>query len=348
VKDIKAEKNKANEKRLIYAAVAIIILVSTIFFLQSFSGGQGTSRAAIIDQLGSSKLADAIRDENQTFLEAATELLYKRFSVVDFYSDNATIEQYKQLASAGYKLIVWRAHSAMDLNSKYIAISATDKYGSINYDQYLENGQLTVCNITGDLYFGITPKFIEQAMTGTFQDTVIVLMSCNGLKQDYLSTAQAFEAKGAKVLISWDEWISPSDNDYGTGLLLQHLINENDTVSKAVGQISPFLSEFGWAHMRYYPQSLGAANYRIPDYRGPDGSQDNAAMTLTFFTKIKKPPLLVQHAPIHADVRATCQILRAPDLRRGELEQSCSGQHYELVRLRLTSLTRDQSVLEAA
>jgi hypothetical protein len=320
VKDVKAEENKANEKRLIYAIVAIVILVSTIFFLQSFLGGQGTFRAAIIDQLGSSKLADAIRDENQTFLETATELLSKRFSMVDFYSDNATVEQYKQLASAGYKLIVWRAHSALDLNSKYIAISATDKYGSINYDQYLENGQLTVCNITGYLYFGITPKFIEQAMTGTFQDTVIVLMSCNGLKQDYLKTAQAFEAKGAKVLISWDEWISPSDNDYGTSLLLQHLINENDTVSGAVSKISPFLSEFGWAHMQYYPQSPEATNCRIPDYREPDGSQHDTPIALTFFTKIEKPLLLISthHYVLAraADVRTTCQILRARDLRQ--------------------------------
>jgi len=289
VKSSKAEKNNANAKKLIYAAAAIvIILVPAIFSLQFFFGGQGIPKAAIIDQLGSSRLAEAIRYENQTFLDAAKELLYKRFSVIDFYSANATVEQYKQLASAGYKLILWRAHSALDLNSNYIAISTTDKYGSINYDQYLENGQLTVCNITGYYYFGITPKFIE-VMTGTFQDTAIVLMSCNGLKQGYLKTAQAFEAKGAKVLISWDEWVSSPDNDYGASLLLRYLIDENDTVSVAVGKMSPFLSEFGWTRLHYDPQSPEVANYRIPDYREHDGPQHDALMTLTFFRKIEKP-----------------------------------------------------------
>jgi len=287
VKSSKAEKNNASTKRLIYAAAAlIIILVPAIFSLQFFFGGQAIPKAAIIDQLGSSRLAEAIRDENQTFLDAAKELLYKRFSVIDFYSANATVEQYKQLASAGYKLILWRAHSALDLNSNYIAISTTDKYGTINYDQYLENGQLTVCNITGYYYFGITPKFIE-VMPGTFQDTVIVLMSCNGLKQGYLKTAQAFEAKGAKVLISWDDWVSPSDNDNGASLLLRYLIDENDNVSVAVGKIPQFPSVFGLARLHYDPQSPEVANYRVPDYRQNSGAKQGGLMVLTFAGRFK-------------------------------------------------------------
>jgi hypothetical protein len=293
VKGIKAQKNNASTRRFIYvAAVIIIILIPAVFSLQFYFGGQGSPKAAIIDQLGSSKLADTIRDENQTFLEEAKQLLYRRFSIVDFYSDNATVEQYKRLASTGYKLIVWRAHSALDLNSTYVAISTTDKYGSINYDQYLENGQLTLCNITGDqtLYFGITPKFIEEIMTGRFQDTVVVLMSCNGLKQGYLKTAQAFEAKGAKVFISWDGWVSTSDNDYGTSLLLQYLINENDTVNAAVSKILPLNSpEFGPAKLQYYPQSLEIANYRIPDYREHNSPQDGALITSTSFKKTNEP-----------------------------------------------------------
>jgi hypothetical protein len=290
VKDGKVEKNKASTRRLIYVAAAIIIvLVPVVLSLQFHFSGQVSPKAAIIDQLGSSELAETIRDENQTFLEEAKRLLYERFSVVDFYSDNATVGQYKQLASAGYKLIVWRAHSALDLNSTFIAISTTEKYGSTNYDQYLENGQLTLCNITGDqsLYFGITPKFINEIMTGTFQDTVIVLMSCNGLKQGYLKTAQAFESRGAKVVISWDDWVSTLDNDNGTSLLLQYLIDGNDTVSAAVGKIPPFLSVFGFASLQYDPQNPQVANYRIPDYRQNGGAKQGGLIVLTFAGRFK-------------------------------------------------------------
>jgi hypothetical protein len=288
LKSKKAEENNAHPRRLVYAALVItIILVAAIVSLQSYFGGQGTAKAAIIDQLGSSKLDEAIRDKNETFVDATREMLYKRFSVVDYYSDNATVEEYKQLASAGYRLIVWRAHSALDLNSTYIAISATDKYGSVNYDQYLENGQLTVCNITGYLYFGITPKFIDEVMTGTFQDTVIVLMSCNGLKQDYLKTAQAFEAKGAKVVISWDNWVSPPDNDNGISLLLQYLIEGNDTVSAALGKIPQVLFVYDWATLQYDPHSPQVGNYQIPDYRQNSGSKQGGLMILTFSVRFK-------------------------------------------------------------
>jgi len=286
-------------KRLIYVAVAlIIVLIPTVYFYSISLIQPSEAKAAIIDQLGSSKLDQAVRDENQTFIKSAEELLDKRFSVLDYYSDNATVEEYGKLASAGYKLIIWRAHTALDLNSNYIAIASTDRIDSIDYDQYngqylqsLENGQLTFCNITGDnqtLYFSITPAFIEQVMTGTFQDTVIVLMTCNGLQPGYLKTAQALEAKGAKVIISWDNWIGTSDNDYGTNLLLQYLIDENDTVSVAVSKLPTFPSEFGWTQMQYYPVSPDAGNYRIPDYRNYD-STGTALMIVLVSQKVEDP-----------------------------------------------------------
>jgi hypothetical protein len=294
VKNNKTEKNNTNVKRLIYTAVVIIIiLVPTVVSLQFYFSSQGSPKAAIIDQLGSSKLDATVRDENQTFIEATEELLHKRFSVVDYYSDNATVEEYKLLASEDYKLIIWRAHTGLDLDSDYVAIAATDRIDTADYSQYngqylqyLENGQLTFDNITGDpqsLYFSITPKFIEQVMTGTFHDTAIVLMGCNGLEPGYLKTAQAFEAKGAKVFISWNGWISPSDNDYGGTLLLQYLINENDTVSTATSKIPVFDSEFGQAQLLYDPPTV--ANYRIPDYTEHDGSQQDAFITIVLSRK---------------------------------------------------------------
>jgi len=283
-------EDSKHSRKPIFAAVALLaILISAVYVYSLSLAPPAEAKAAIIDQLGSSKLDDAVRDTNQTFVESAMELLYKRFSIVDYYSDNATVEEYSKLASAGYKLILWRAHSALDLSSNYIAMSTTDKYGSINYGQY-PDGSLTLCNITGDptLYFAITPTFIEQVMTGTFQNTVIVLMSCNGLQPGYLKTAQALEAKGAKVIIGWDSWVSTSDNDYATSLLLQYLINENDTVSAAVGKLWPFPSEFGWARLQYDPVSPNAGDYQIPDYRKND-STNSALVTVPVSEKIKEP-----------------------------------------------------------
>jgi hypothetical protein len=275
--DMKSENQKsAKSRKLVYAAVIVIaVLISATLSFYFYPYPHTQPKAAIIDQLSSSKLSAISRYPNQTFITEAQELLNTRFLQVDYYSDNATVDNYKILPSLGYKLIIWRAHSALDLKSQYIAICTSESYGSQSYDQY-SNDQLTLCNITGDprLYFAITPKFVEECMDGRFDDTVIILMSCNGLKSEYDKTAEAFVQKGAKVFISWNGWVGTSDNDDAISLLLQYLIAQNSTIREAVAQAPEYdYPQYplytGPSKLDYYPHS-DVADYTIPDYRqGP-------------------------------------------------------------------------------
>lgn len=273
-KESKEDPNRrfAGGRKLVLLAALMAIITLTVLSLSIFSiyfGHPSQPKAAIIDQLSSSLLAAPIRHANLTFIEASKELLQKRFDVVDYFSDNATIDQYRNLASSNYKMILWRAHSALDLEAKYVAICSSEKYGSKNYNSYLDSGQLTLCNISGDqhLYFGITPKFVKEVMNGRFEETVIILMSCNGLKEGYDSTAEAFSGKGAQVFVSWDGWVQADDNDNAMALLLDHLINRNDTISLAVHKIPEYTAYGPPAKLRYFPDSLEVADYQIPDYR---------------------------------------------------------------------------------
>jgi hypothetical protein len=260
----KAEPEKpVYGRRLIYAVIAVILVLSGVFVYR-YLPRSSQPKAAIIDQLGSSQLSDTSRHENETFVETAKDLLGQRFPAVDYYSDNATVEQYKRLPSLGYKLIIWRAHSALDAEH-FIAISTSERYVPGKYTQYSED-QLKLSNITDDpyLYYAITPAFVSECMNGRFEDTVILFMSCNGLKTGYYETAETFIEKGAKVFVSWDNWIDPSDNDDAATRLLQYLINDNKTVGDAVNAIPWSYSTFGTAKLSYYPS--GVADYRIPDY----------------------------------------------------------------------------------
>ncbi|MCJ7423027.1 hypothetical protein MUP01_02000 [Candidatus Bathyarchaeota archaeon] len=275
------------KKTLLYliTSIAVVTLLATVLFYY-YSSVPGEPRAAIIDQLSSSRLSNSSRYVNQTFIDDTKALLSMRFSKADYYSDNATVENYKTLSSMGYKLIIWRAHSALD-ESKYVAISTSERDGSRNYDQY-SNDQLKLCNITGDpiLYFAITPKFVTECMTGRFDDTVIILMSCNGLKENYYGTAEAFVEKGAKVFISWDGWVNESDNDGATTLLLQHLINENNTVGEAINKIPQYVSEWGPSKLDFYPKTVSeTAEYRIPSYRGSTNGTKAEAAAITILEK---------------------------------------------------------------
>jgi len=282
-------KNFSHNKRLACVTIAIMaILILTGFFLYYHPNQPNKPKAAIIDQLSSSRLTQTSRFPNQTFVKTAKELLYKRFPEVDYYSDNATVDQHKSLSSSSYKLIVWRAHSALNLENKYIAISTSEKYDSKKYNQYSAD-QLTLCNITGDpnLYFAITPTFVEECMSGKFQDTVIVFMSCNGLKQEYTKTAETFVKKGAKAWISWNGWIDPSDNDHAMTLLLDYLINENNTISEAVNEVPSYFSPFyGPSALDYYPRPE-VANYRIPNYKEANIASNVRLAVMAVFLRTK-------------------------------------------------------------
>lgn len=265
-KKIKEGKKKFTTRKLAILSLLITTLIVSVFlvlYILRENISEFSFKAALIDQLGSSILDQSIRYSNQTFVESAKQMLYEKFSIVHYYSNNATVNEYKNLASRGYKLIIWRVHSALDLDQKFIAVSTSEKYEPGKYDVYVNNGYLSVCNISGFLFFGITPSFITEIMEGRFEDTVIIFMSCNGLKQGYYRTAEALKEKGVKAFISWDGWINPEDNDNSIELVIRHLLIENRTIKEAVDEIG-CQSEFGWTTLRYYPPE--AENYTIPNY----------------------------------------------------------------------------------
>ena len=116
-------------------------------------------------------------------------------------------------------------------------------------------------------------------MSGIFEDTVIIFMSCNGLKHGYCRTAEAFIDRGAKVFISWDGWIAPSDNDQAITLLLDYLIEKNNTISEAVNNVPKCSSPFyGSCTLSYYPKSE-VGDYRIPNYK-EDNIAGNARLVM--------------------------------------------------------------------
>ncbi|MEM3726078.1 MAG: hypothetical protein QXK98_04350 [Candidatus Bathyarchaeia archaeon] len=282
----KAETKKAfGYRKPLYVTFAVMIIFVSAILIYLNQHQTPQPKAAIIDQLNSSELSPISRLPNQTFVEAAKELLHQRFSHIDYYSDNATVEQYRLLPSLGYKLIIWRAHSALDPDN-YTAICSSEKVVLGKYEQYSRE-QLKACEIAGDpvQYFAITPAFVKECMSGRFEDTVIILMSCNGLRQNYFKTAEAFIEKGVKVFISWNWWINSSQNDHAITLLLQYLIGENDTIAQAVGKVN---SHTNWgASLSYQPETTEIANYRIPDYRKSNITSDAAFMATVFFRKDK-------------------------------------------------------------
>lgn len=108
-------------------------------------------------------------------------------------------------------------------------------------------------------YFGIPPKFISTSLNGTFQNTIIIAMGCNGLT--YSDMAKAFVNTGAKAYVGWNDSVTASHTDGAIQRLLEYLIIERKTIGDVVPLIPPDPSDN--AILTYHP-SAGAQNFVIP------------------------------------------------------------------------------------
>jgi hypothetical protein len=220
------------------ALICIFVGVAAYLFLSHLRANMShadTWKAAIVDHL-------SLTQPNQTFVQAATDILGKAGFEVDYYAgEEVTVDFYRTLPQHGYKLIVLRVHSSATeaegqegsvvlfsservSPSKYIDEQISDRLKGVAFS--VEEKE------AGILYFGIGPLFVEHSMIGDFKDTVILMMGCEGL--DNPSMAQAFVMKGAKVYVSWNQPVMSSHTDRATTDLLRHFVIERLPLEESV------------------------------------------------------------------------------------------------------------------
>lgn len=251
---IRAEKDK---ERRIASAILLTIILSSVAFSAYFGytllnpsqdlgfpeptlqfkpeNLNSELKAAIVDHL-------SLTTPNRTFVQAAADILTKASYIVDYYSgEKVTAEFYRNLPTRGYQLIVLRVHSTAtgpQGEKCPVRLFTSERYSTTKYVHEQLTGQIGWLAFSseeakkGILYFGISPFFVTQSMKGTFQNSVIIMMGCEGLTTT--SMAEALIEKGAKVYISWNDSVSPNHTDEATAQLLQHLVTESQTIRQAV------------------------------------------------------------------------------------------------------------------
>lgn len=222
-------------------------------------------KAAIVDHL-------SISQPNQTFVQKSTDILKTAGFKVDYYSsENVTVDFYRSLPSLGHNLIVFRVHTAWTTTKgsevEYISFFTSELYSPAKYWKLQWNQQLVSVRIFEDSpsYFGVNPKFFKECAEGRFNNTMIIVMGCLGLR--YGKMAEALVEKGAKVYVSWDGLVMAAYTDHATTRLLQHLATEKKTVKRAVDET---MREVGpdpayGSKLSYYPNKAG--DYAIPDIK---------------------------------------------------------------------------------
>jgi len=278
-------KHKIREEKKREGRIGLAVLVSILTAIIVVSGvlinsrlnrpstgqtGASTSelRATIVDHL-------SLTYPNQTFVQTATNILRQAGYTVDYHpGEEVTVDFYRNLPTQGHNIVILRVHSALVSaqdppitlftsepysRTKYVYEQMKDQIGWVTYR--FENG-----TPKEPTYFGISPLFVKQSMNGRFQDTIIILMGCNGLTYDGM--AQAFVQKGARAYISWSDAVIASHTDQATIQLLKHLVAENQTIKQAVtetmrevGPDQVYRSQLG-----YYPFEVG--DQAVEDIKG--------------------------------------------------------------------------------
>ena len=258
---IRAEKER--ERRIataLFTALIVVIAILSAYFgytylnqpqEQTINPESTQPKAAIVDQL-------SLTFPNQTFMKTATKILEQAGYTVDYYpGEKVTVEFYRNLPTHGYKIIILRVHSTTG-GYPTLVLFTSEIYSRQKYVYEQLTDQLYSCRYyytDREAYFGILPPFVELSMKGKFQNTIIVVTGCEGLRNTKM--AEAFIQKGAKVYIGWNALVSATHTDTATTILLQHLIIEKQTIRQAIENT---MKEIGpdptyKSILQYYPHS---------------------------------------------------------------------------------------------
>jgi hypothetical protein len=207
-------------------------------------------KAVIVDHL-------SLTVPNSAFVQAVASILTKANYTVDYFSgERVTVDFYRNLPTHGYKIVILRVHSTTG-GYPTVCLFTSELYSTSEYVQEQLAWKLYRVSFSPgdtDTFFGIPPSFIESSMKARFQNTVVIMMGCEGLSNTKM--AEAFVENGAKACIGWNGSVSARHTDQATTRLLQHLITEGQTIKQSVEKT---MKEVGrdpqyQSTLAYYPQ----------------------------------------------------------------------------------------------
>jgi len=228
------ESKPMNRQRLWVVVVGVLIILAigglAWTWLRPDLVAQSPPRAAIVDQVG-------LTHPNQEFVDLASAMLETAGYRVDVYSgDEITVEFYKDLATHGYRLVVFRTHSSDVDPTGEIGLFTSELYREDQWVVEQLRGRLayghTIADAGGPTYFAIVAAFIREEMQGRFDDTLLIIGGCKTLGSPQL--AEAFLDRGASAVVGWDDTVDLTHNDRAILRLLLAIVGEKMPLEEAV------------------------------------------------------------------------------------------------------------------
>jgi hypothetical protein len=164
----------------------------------------------------------------------AKDLQYAGFQVDQIYDDAVTIETMRSLAQ--YNVVYMLTHSGVNKYGEGVVATGQLATGDPTVEPLVSDGSVLKVGVAGssELYYGILSHFVTAHMSEFAPHSLIFLNGCMLLRGTVFW--QALQAKGASVLLSWDNNGLAKDDTLAAGAFFGEMIH-GKTVSDAVSTV---------------------------------------------------------------------------------------------------------------
>jgi hypothetical protein len=220
---------------IVFSLIAVVVYYSFGYFAGSSSDINhspevdltGSSlRAALIDALCSSY-------PNLEFTMSVNKTLQEAGFRVDVYrGGEVTVDFLKKLPS-GYKLIIFRMHSALSTSNELYLFTA-EPYSPEKYkqEQYFRLVKEAYATEDSQPVFAVNWGFVKRCMTEKFEGAIVIVMGCNGANDRQLF--EEFVNQGAVGCVGWNGPVLLSHSDKAVSYLVDALYLRKLSLSKAI------------------------------------------------------------------------------------------------------------------
>ncbi|MDM8532992.1 hypothetical protein QUF63_17660 [Anaerolineales bacterium HSG25] len=193
--------------------------------------------AVIIDQLSH-------HYPNPAFVQTATLLLEAAGYTVNYIpADEVTVNFYRDLPMRGDDFLLLRVHgTAVTVDKKgelieenFVSLATGEPESTTAHPQELRQkwlGRFRSDDPTEPIRLIAMEGFFKNAMRGQFDDSIIVLMGCDGLRVP--GTADFFIERGAQAVVGWSDNVGADHMDKAIAYLLEQHLVENQPIEVAV------------------------------------------------------------------------------------------------------------------
>jgi hypothetical protein len=214
-----------------FLAVFSIVIVVSFYFEGFFSGSVSVRVPSSGNSLGGSVsdsgfravVVDALSGNysNDEFTGYVNRTLRGAGFSVDFFEAGVVTVDFLERFPIGYELVIFRMHSALSSTGELYLFTAEPYVG----DRYVgEQGFRLVKEAYADdgsePVFGVDWGFVRRLMAGRFNGSVVVVMGCNGARDQLM--ANEFLNQGAVGYVGFDGPVLLSHSD----AVVMHLVGE--------------------------------------------------------------------------------------------------------------------------